>query len=81
MLPLPAAVKRVLIIFHSIHFVVCSTTKSSTALTVLATLPKQAFDDAIAELDALALSEVVYKDSALIMQLLSTLWSSNAGIR
>ena len=44
-------------------------------------LAKQAFDEAIAELDTLGLSEVVYKDSTLIMQLLSTLWSSNAGIR
>src|SRR3954464_12614262 len=41
-------------------------------------LAKQAFDDAIAELDAL--SEESYKDSTLIMQLLRdnlTLWTSD----
>jgi 14-3-3 protein beta/theta/zeta len=43
-------------------------------------LAKQAFDDAIAELDTL--NEDSYKDSALIMQLLRdnlTLWTSDAG--
>merc|ERR1712178_410336 len=43
-------------------------------------LAKQAFDDAIAELDTL--SEESYKDSTLIMQLLRdnlTLWTSDAG--
>jgi len=43
------------------------------------TLAKQAFDDAIAELDTL--SEESYKDSTLIMQLLRdnlTLWTSDA---
>jgi len=43
-------------------------------------LAKQAFDDAIAELDTL--SEESYKDSTLIMQLLRdnlTLWTSEAG--
>merc|ERR1711862_998758 len=42
------------------------------------TLAKQAFDDAIAELDTL--SEDSYKDSTLIMQLLRdnlTLWTSD----
>jgi 14-3-3 protein epsilon len=41
-------------------------------------LAKQAFDDAIAELDTL--SEESYKDSTLIMQLLRdnlTLWTSD----
>mmetsp|Transcript_20297 Transcript_20297/g.29352 ORF Transcript_20297/g.29352 Transcript_20297/m.29352 type:complete len:249 (-) Transcript_20297:327-1073(-) len=44
------------------------------------TLAKQAFDDAIAELDTL--SEESYKDSTLIMQLLRdnlTLWTSDSG--
>ena len=43
-------------------------------------LAKQAFDDAIAELDTL--SEESYKDSTLIMQLLRdnlTLWTSDQG--
>ena len=43
-------------------------------------LAKQAFDDAIAELDTL--SEESYKDSTLIMQLLRdnlTLWTSDEG--
>jgi hypothetical protein len=43
-------------------------------------LAKQAFDDAIAELDTL--NEDSYKDSTLIMQLLRdnlTLWTSDAG--
>ena len=43
-------------------------------------LAKQAFDDAIAELDTL--SEESYKDSTLIMQLLRdnlTLWTSDNG--
>jgi 14-3-3 protein beta/theta/zeta len=43
-------------------------------------LAKQAFDDAIAELDTL--NEESYKDSTLIMQLLRdnlTLWTSDAG--
>jgi 14-3-3 protein epsilon len=43
-------------------------------------LAKQAFDDAIAELDSL--SEESYRDSTLIMQLLRdnlTLWTSNEG--
>lgn len=43
-------------------------------------LAKQAFDDAIAELDSL--SEESYKDSTLIMQLLRdnlTLWTSSEG--
>lgn len=43
-------------------------------------LAKQAFDDAIAELDAL--SEESYRDSTLIMQLLRdnlTLWTSSDG--
>lgn len=42
------------------------------------TLAKQAFDDAIAELDTL--NEESYKDSTLIMQLLRdnlTLWTSD----
>nr|CDP94028.1 Bm4259, isoform k [Brugia malayi] len=44
-------------------------------------LAKQAFDDAIAELDTL--NEDSYKDSTLIMQLLRdnlTLWTSDAGV-
>ena len=44
-------------------------------------LAKQAFDDAIAELDTL--SEDSYKDSTLIMQLLRdnlTLWTSDAQV-
>ena len=44
------------------------------------TLAKQAFDDAIAELDTL--DEESYKDSTLIMQLLRdnlTLWTSDDG--
>ena len=44
------------------------------------TLAKQAFDDAIAELDTL--DEESYKDSTLIMQLLRdnlTLWTSEDG--
>lgn len=44
------------------------------------TLAKEAFDDAIAELDAL--SEDCYKDSTLIMQLLRdnlTLWTADTG--
>ena len=43
-------------------------------------LAKQAFDDAIAELDSL--SEESYRDSTLIMQLLRdnlTLWTSSEG--
>jgi 14-3-3 protein epsilon len=43
-------------------------------------LAKQAFDDAIAELDSL--SEESYRDSTLIMQLLRdnlTLWTSSDG--
>ena len=43
-------------------------------------MAKQAFDDAIAELDTL--SEESYKDSTLIMQLLRdnlTLWTSSDG--
>ncbi|VDK28821.1 unnamed protein product, partial [Anisakis simplex] len=44
-------------------------------------LAKQAFDDAIAELDSL--TEETYKDSTLIMQLLRdniTLWASDSSI-
>ena len=44
-------------------------------------LAKQAFDDAIAELDSL--SEESYRDSTLIMQLLRdnlTLWTSSDGV-
>ena len=48
--------------------------------TEACTLAKQAFDDAIAELDTL--DEESYKDSTLIMQLLRdnlTLWTSEDG--
>ena len=48
--------------------------------TEACTLAKQAFDDAIAELDTL--DEESYKDSTLIMQLLRdnlTLWTSDDG--
>jgi len=48
--------------------------------TEACTLAKQAFDDAIAELDTL--DEESYKDSTLIMQLLRdnlTLWTSEEG--
>merc|ERR1712178_495630 len=51
-----------------------------TKTTQACDLAKQAFDDAIAELDTL--DEESYKDSTLIMQLLRdnlTLWSSDEG--
>jgi len=59
--------------FSVYHYEICNSPEKACELA------KQAFDDAIAELDNL--SEDTYKDSTLIMQLLRdnlTLWTSDA---